>query len=133
MMKYKGYLGEVAYDADAKIFHGEALFYSSLQTCFYSHCPIGFHSEVQWQNDKFANFPEGFPKCTLAGDYLYLLMPLLFVSPCNGAWVHDIHESRPGSTCGRPSRSSKHATFVLAHWGPLAAGPGLQCRYSSCS
>lgn len=25
MMKYKGYLGEVTYDADAKIFHGEVL------------------------------------------------------------------------------------------------------------
>ncbi len=25
MMKYKGYLGEVSYDADAKIFHGEVL------------------------------------------------------------------------------------------------------------
>ncbi|MCK4517484.1 type II toxin-antitoxin system HicB family antitoxin [Candidatus Babeliales bacterium] len=25
MMKYKGYLGEVAYDANAKIFHGEVI------------------------------------------------------------------------------------------------------------
>lgn len=25
MMKYKGYLGEVVYDSDAKIFHGEVL------------------------------------------------------------------------------------------------------------
>ncbi len=25
MMKYKGYLGKVTYDADAKIFHGEVL------------------------------------------------------------------------------------------------------------
>ncbi|KKP29476.1 MAG: hypothetical protein UR12_C0007G0007 [candidate division TM6 bacterium GW2011_GWF2_30_66] len=25
MMKYKGYLGEVTYDAEAKIFHGEVL------------------------------------------------------------------------------------------------------------
>ena len=25
MMKYKGYLGEVTYDADAKIFHGEVI------------------------------------------------------------------------------------------------------------
>ena len=25
MMKYKGYLGEVTYDSDAKIFHGEVL------------------------------------------------------------------------------------------------------------
>jgi predicted HicB family RNase H-like nuclease len=25
MMKYKSYLGEVTYDADAKIFHGEVL------------------------------------------------------------------------------------------------------------
>ena len=25
MMKYKGYLGQVSYDADAKIFHGEVI------------------------------------------------------------------------------------------------------------
>lgn len=25
MMKYKGYIGEVAYDADAKLFHGEVI------------------------------------------------------------------------------------------------------------